>query len=107
MLVLMKSGATHEEVSRVKEKIRTLGFVAHEIPGVQRIAIGITGNKGKIDPEIFNTMGGVEDAVPVSKPYKLVGRDAKPENSQIEVGDPDYRGTCPHSDRGTLLGGEP
>ncbi|MGA9120443.1 MAG: 3-deoxy-7-phosphoheptulonate synthase [Bacteroidota bacterium] len=87
MLVLMKSGATHEEVSRVKEKIRTLGFVAHEIPGVQRIAIGITGNKGKIDPEIFNTMGGVEDAVPVSKPYKLVGRDAKPENSQIEVGD--------------------
>ena len=87
MLVLMKTDATQDEIARVKEKIRSLGFAAHVIPGAQRVAIGITGNKGKIDPENFTTLGGVEDAVPVSKPYKLVGRDAKPESSQIRVGD--------------------
>ncbi|HTY00077.1 MAG TPA: 3-deoxy-7-phosphoheptulonate synthase [Bacteroidota bacterium] len=87
MLVLMKTGATQDEIARVKEKIRSLGFTAHVIPGAQRVAIGITGNKGKLDPELFSTLAGVEDAVPVTKPYKLVGRDAKQESSQIEVGD--------------------
>lgn len=87
MLVLMKSDATQDDIARVKNKIRSLGYEAHVIPGAQRVAIGITGNKGKIEPELFTTLGGVEDAVPVSKPYKLVGRDAKPESSQIAVGD--------------------
>ncbi len=87
MLVLMKTDATQDEIARVKEKIRSMGFTAHVIPGAQRVAIGITGNNGKIDPEQFTTLGGVDDAVPVSKPYKLVGRDAKPEASQIQVGD--------------------
>ncbi|MEK9135736.1 MAG: 3-deoxy-7-phosphoheptulonate synthase, partial [Bacteroidota bacterium] len=85
MLVLMKKDATKEEIYRVKEKVIALGYQPHEIAGINRIAIGITGNKGKINPELFNTMAGVEEAVPITKPYKLVGRDAKPENSEIEV----------------------
>lgn len=86
MLIVMKRQATREEILRVKEKIVSLGYTAHEIPGAQRVAIGITGNRGKVNPETFTTMGGVEDAIPVSRPYKLVGRDAKPENSEIKVG---------------------
>lgn len=85
MLVVMKKNASRDDVERVKEKISALGFRAHEIPGAQRLAIGITGNKGKINPENFTLMKGVDDAIPVSKPYKLVGRDAKPENSEIVV----------------------
>jgi 3-deoxy-7-phosphoheptulonate synthase len=85
MLVVMKKHASRDDVERVKEKIVALGFRAHEIPGAQRLAIGITGNKGKINPETFTLMKGVDDAIPVSKPYKLVGRDAKPENSEIVV----------------------
>ncbi len=85
MLVVMKKSASREDVEKIKEKIRGLGFRAHEIPGAQRLAIGITGNKGKIAPETFTLMKGVEDAIPVSKPYKLVGRDARPENSEILV----------------------
>lgn len=85
MLVVMKKHASRDDVERVKEKIAALGFHPHEIPGAQRIAIGITGNKGKINPETFTLMKGVDDAIPVSKPYKLVGRDAKPENSEIAV----------------------
>ncbi|HEX7573533.1 MAG TPA: 3-deoxy-7-phosphoheptulonate synthase [Bacteroidota bacterium] len=86
MLILMKNDATKEDLLRVREKIETLGFRAHEIPGAQRTAIGITGNKGKVSPEQFTTMSGVDDAIPVSKPYKLAGRDARKENSEISVG---------------------
>jgi 3-deoxy-7-phosphoheptulonate synthase len=85
MLVLMKKSATKEEIFKIKEKVHTLGFEPHEIPGASRIAIGITGNKGRINPELFNTMAGVEEAIVVTKPYKLVGRDAKPENSEVAV----------------------
>jgi 3-deoxy-7-phosphoheptulonate synthase len=86
MLIVMKQQATRDEILRVKEKIVGMGYSAHEIPGAQRVAIGITGNRDKVDPGHFVTMGGVEDAIPVSKPYKLVSRDAKPENSVIRVG---------------------
>jgi len=86
MLILMKSEATKEDILRVCQKIETMGFRAHEIPGAQRTAIGITGNQGKIDPETFATMSGVEQAIPVTKPYKLAGRDARKENSEVSVG---------------------
>ncbi len=85
MLIVMKRDATTDDVARVKEKIAALGYKAHEIPGSLRVAIGITGNRGKISPEIFTTMSGVDEAIPVTKPYKLVGRDARPENSEINV----------------------
>jgi len=87
MLVLMKQNATQEDIFSVKQKIASLGYKAHEIPGAMRVAIGITGNEGKIDPENFSMMSGVEEAIQVTKPYKLAGRDAKPENSEIPVGD--------------------
>lgn len=85
MLVVMKNGATKEEILRVKEKAAALGYLPHEIPGVSRLAIGITGNKGRINPEAFNTMAGVEEAIAITRPYKLVGRDARPENSEVYV----------------------
>jgi 3-deoxy-7-phosphoheptulonate synthase len=87
MLILMKSDATREDILRVKEKIATLGYNAHEIPGAQRTAIGITGNKEKVSPDLFSTLPGVEEAIPVTRPYKLVGRDARRESSAILVGD--------------------
>ncbi len=85
MLVSMKSTATPEQIEAVKEKVRALGFTPHAIGGAQRIAIGITGNQGKIDPSHFLTMGGVADAISVSKPFKLVGREFKPNNTEINV----------------------
>lgn len=92
MLVLMKQEATTDDIERVKEKIRTLGYVPHEIPGAQRVAIGITGNKGRLDPDLFLSMNGVLDAVPVSKPFKLVSREVKPENTIVRVGDEEIGG---------------
>ena len=86
MLILMKRDATREEIILVNEKVGSLGFQAHEIPGAERIAIGITGNHASIDPELFKTMGGVADAIRVSKPYKLVSREIKSEPSVVRVG---------------------
>ena len=85
MLVLMKAGATPAQIETVCQTIRDLGFAPHAIPGAVRTAIGVTGNKGPIEPSVFTRLDGVADAVPVSQPYKLVSREVKPEDTVIEV----------------------
>lgn len=86
MLIVMKSEATRADVARVVEIIETLGFRAHEIPGENRTAIGVTGNKGSVDPTHFENLPGVADAIRVTKPYKLISRDLRPERSVIKIG---------------------
>jgi 3-deoxy-7-phosphoheptulonate synthase len=85
MLIVMKLNAPRSDIERVKEKIRVLGYTPHEIPGEERLAIGVTGNKGKVDPELFLNLPGVLEAIAVTKPFKLVSREGKPENSVISV----------------------
>lgn len=87
MLVMMKSHATGEEIAAVCRKIESLGFKAHPIPGSTRTAIGITGNQAPIEPASLETLPGVGECVPVSKPYKLVGRELKEETTIIDLGD--------------------
>ncbi len=86
MLILLKTDASRQEIETVKNRVVELGFTPHEIPGVQRVAIGVTGNKEKVAPDNFLTLPGVVDVVSVSKPFKLVGRDFKPENTIVNVG---------------------
>jgi 3-deoxy-7-phosphoheptulonate synthase len=86
MLVVMKPHATQAEIEAVVERIRSMGLKAHAIPGAQRVAIGITGNKGGLDPGAFETMPGVADAIRVSQPFKLVSREVKEEDTIIDVG---------------------
>jgi 3-deoxy-7-phosphoheptulonate synthase len=83
MLVVMRAQATEEQVRAVCEKIETLGYRAHAIPGEQRTAIGITGNKGIVEAATLEEMAGVQEVIRVSKAYKLVSRDVKPENTII------------------------
>jgi len=86
MLIVMTVGATREQVDRVTEQIIALGFKPHPIPGAQRVAIGITGNQGAVDPAVFENLPGVLEVIPVSHPYKLVSREAKPEASVVRIG---------------------
>ena len=95
MLIVMSSEATADQVDYVVEVIRSLGFKAHPMPGATRTAIGITGNQGAIDPAHFEFLPGVAEAIRVSKPYKLVSRDLKHENSIVRVGDTDVGGPEP------------
>jgi 3-deoxy-7-phosphoheptulonate synthase len=92
MLIVMKAGATDEQIAAVVRRVEELGFRAHPMPGAQRTAIGITGNTGPIDPGLFEDMAGVAEAVPVSKPYKLVGREAKPDKTVIRIGEAEIGG---------------
>jgi len=87
MLIVMKSGATEEEISRVADAIRELGFRPHVMPGATRTAIGLTGNQGALDPAQFENLPGVAEAIRVSKPYKLVTLDLRPEKTVIKVGE--------------------
>jgi 3-deoxy-7-phosphoheptulonate synthase len=83
MLVVMKAQATPEEVQAVCDHIAQLGFRAHPMPGAQRTAVGITGNQGQIDQGNLEELSGVAEVIRVSKPYKLVSRDVKEEDTII------------------------
>ncbi len=86
MLIVMDAVATAEDVRRVVDTVQGLGLQAHPIPGTQRTAIGITGNRGTVDPGAFENLPGVLEVIPVSAPYKLVSREAKRENTIVSVG---------------------
>src|SRR6186713_1783950 len=86
MLIVMKSGATQSEIDRVIEVIEILGYRGHAMPGESRTAIGVTGNKTAIDPAHFENLPGVADAIRVTKPYKLISKDLRPERSIVKVG---------------------
>ena len=83
MLVVMQANATEDQVRAVCQKIEAMGYRAHSIPGAQRTAIGITGNQGEIEQGTLEEMPGVQELIPVSKPYKLVSRDVKQENTVL------------------------
>src|SRR5579859_3190190 len=83
MLVVMKAHATEEQVRAVCQKIEALGYRAHSMPGATRTAIGITGNKGEVEHGTLEEMPGVQEVIQVSKPYKLVSRDVKEDNTVI------------------------
>jgi len=88
MLVVMQSHATEEQIRAVCQRIEALGLKAHPIPGAVRTAIGITGNKGAVDLGVLESLPGVIECIPVSKPYKLVSRDAKEEDSVLRISTP-------------------
>lgn len=87
MLIVMKSDATEAQTEAVVRIIEELGFKAHAMPGATRTAIGITGNQVAVDPSHFETLPGVAEAIRVSKPYKLITLDLRPEKTIVRVGD--------------------
>lgn len=92
MLIVMKPGATPSDIDRVVEVIEALGLRGHTLPGENRTAIGITGNKGSVDPTHFENLPGVADAIRVTKPYKLISKELRPEKSVIKVGNSEIGG---------------
>ncbi|MBN1176572.1 MAG: 3-deoxy-7-phosphoheptulonate synthase [Dehalococcoidales bacterium] len=87
MLVVMKNDATEEQVRAVIDEIERMGFRGVPMPGAQRTAVCIIGNKGPVEASQFLAMEGVKEAIPVTKPYKLVSRETHPDSSVVTVGD--------------------
>jgi 3-deoxy-7-phosphoheptulonate synthase len=88
MLVVMQSHASEEQIRAVCARIESLGLKAHAIPGTLRTAIGITGNQGEVDLGVLESLPGVVECIPVSKPYKLVSRDVKEEDTVLRIPTP-------------------
>ena len=86
MLIVMDRKATTQDVERVVKTIESRGYTARPIPGGDRVSIGILNNEGPVDPALFLGLSGVKDAIPVTRPYKLVSREIKPEDTLIQVG---------------------
>lgn len=87
MLIVMKADATDGQIEAVVRVIEDLGYRAHPMPGTSRTAIGITGNRGTVDVAHFENLNGVAEAIRISKPYNLVTRDFRRENTVVQVGD--------------------
>src|ERR1700704_5703514 len=87
MLIVMKADATDAQIAHVCDVITELGFKPHTMPGATRTAIGITGNQGAVDATRFENLPGVGEAIRVSKPYKLISLDLRPEKTIVRVGD--------------------
>jgi 3-deoxy-7-phosphoheptulonate synthase len=82
----MDRTATEADVARVVSVADRLGLRAHPIPGAQRTAVGLTGNKGEISSGAFEDLPGVLEVIRVSHPYKLVSREFHPEDTVVSVG---------------------
>ena len=75
MLLVMNKNATKSQIDSVINKIQECGYTARPIPGGERVSIGILNNKGPVEGALFLGMPGVKDAIPVTRPYKLVSRE--------------------------------
>src|SRR5918995_3030792 len=82
----MRKDATAEQIRGVQAAIEARGYKAHPIPGAQRTAIGITGNKGALEAPAFESLPGVLEVIRVSHAYKLVSREVKNEDTVVDVG---------------------
>ncbi|PSH05664.1 MAG: 3-deoxy-7-phosphoheptulonate synthase [Acidobacteria bacterium] len=83
MLVLMNVDASDEQTQAVCNRVEELGYRPHPLPGATRCAIGITGNHGAVEADSLSQLAGVAEVIAVSKPYKLVSRDMKSEDTVV------------------------
>ena len=86
MIIVMEREATDVQVAAVEAKIRAHGLDVHVSRGVERTLIGAIGDERKLDPEMFDTMEGVEKSMHIVKPYKLVARGWHRTNTVIDAG---------------------
>lgn len=85
MLVVMKQGASAEQIEAVCQWIREKGYTAQPMPGAQRTAVGLVGNDGRVDGSPLEDFPGVAEVIYVSNPYKQVSREWKQESTIVEI----------------------
>ena len=85
MIIVLKPHATPEVVDHVLERITALGFTPHLSQGVSRTIIGVIGDEAKLQVEPLQAIPGVEQVVPILKPFKLASREFHPEGSVFEA----------------------
>ena len=87
MLIVMELAATPEEVAHVVKQVENRGYIAKQIPGGQRVSIGVLNNKGAVEKAVFMGLAGVKEVIPVTRAYKQVSREFQPKDTIVTVGD--------------------
>ncbi len=85
MLVVMRHGAPQEDIDRVVATIEEMGYQARPMPGKQRTTVGLVGNDGRVDGSRLDALPGVQEILHVTKPYKQVSREWKPESTVVRL----------------------
>jgi 3-deoxy-7-phosphoheptulonate synthase len=85
MLIVMRHGAPEEDVRRVVATIEEMGYQARPMPGKQRTTVGLVGNDGRVDGSRLAALPGVQEIIHVTKPYKQVSREWKPDSTVIRL----------------------
>ncbi len=85
MIIILKQGASTQEVADVVARVEELGFRAHLSQGEERTIIGVIGDERRVDPGTFELLPGVDHCVPILRPFKLASRDLRPENTVIRL----------------------
>ncbi|MGB9613379.1 MAG: 3-deoxy-7-phosphoheptulonate synthase, partial [Candidatus Margulisiibacteriota bacterium] len=85
MIIIMKPDATDEQINQVAEKLKKLGFGVHLSKGTERTVIGAIGDKSTLQLEAIQMLPGVSEIVPIRKPYKLVSREFKIEDTVVKI----------------------
>jgi 3-deoxy-7-phosphoheptulonate synthase len=85
MLIVMRHGAPEEDIRRVASTIEEMGYQARPMPGKQRTTVGLVGNDGRVDASRLAALPSVQEIIHVTKPYKQVSREWKPESTLVRL----------------------
>ena len=85
MIVVMKIGSSQDEIDGVLKRIEGTGLKVHLSQGIEHTVIGVLGQTFPELQDMLQLLPGVEDVIPVSKPYKIASREFHPENSIVRV----------------------
>jgi 3-deoxy-7-phosphoheptulonate synthase len=86
MLIVLRHGAAAKDVENIKKTIIKMGLKPIAIPGAERTAIGVIGNRGWVDDSALRNNKAIQEIVHVTKPYKLVSRDFHPKDTVVTLG---------------------
>ena len=85
MLIVMRHGAPEDDIRRVVATIEEMGYQARPMPGKQRTTVGLVGNDGRVDGSRLAALPGVQEIIHVTKPYKQVSREWRPESTIVRL----------------------
>jgi len=95
MLVVMKRGASQKEIDAVIARIGEFGITPVPLPGAERMAIGTFGTTSRAAAEAVESLPGVAEVVPVSRPFKLASREVIPDDTVVRVDGVPVGGAAP------------
>ena len=85
MIIIMNKDVSEEQIGAVVKKIQDMGHSVNISRGTNRIVIGAIGDESKLDPELFDSLPGVEYSMHIVKQYKIVSRESHKQDSIIDV----------------------